>query len=325
MMNTSKNLLEVRNLRTYFYTYDGVVKALEGVNLKLGKSESLGVIGETGCGKSVTALSILRLISWPPGKIEGGEIIFDERDLLKLSEREMREKIRGKEISMIFQEPIPALNPVIKIGRQIGEIFEFREGLNKREAIKKAVETLKSVKIPDPDRTVDRYPHELSGGMAQRVMISMALACSPKLVIADEPTTNLDVTVQAQILNLIRDLMKKADMSLMMITHDMGVIAETCEKVAVMYAGRVVEYADIRAIYKRPNHPYTIGLIDAIPDQKRRGKLATIKGVIANLIYPPPGCRFHPRCNQTMEICSREVPPEIEIKPGHFVACHLYT
>lgn len=317
-----ENLLEVRNLKTYFYTYGGVVKALEGVNLKIGKEESLGIVGETGCGKSVTSLSILRLIPQPPGKIEGGEVNFNGRDLLKLSDHEMREQVRGKEISMIFQEPVPALNPVMKVGRQIGEVFEYREKLNKKEALKGAVESLAAVNIADPDRIVNRYPHELSGGMAQRVMIAMAIACHPLLLIADEPTTSLDVTVQAQILDLIRDLMNKIGASLMMITHDLGIIAETCQKVAVMYAGQVVEYADVRTVFKNPQHPYTIGLIGAIPSPGRKKELSTIRGNVPNLIHPPSGCRFYPRCDYAEEICSKEAAQEIEVAPGHIVACH---
>jgi len=321
---SSKNtLLEVRNLKTYFYTYRGVVKALEGVNLKLGYNEIMGLVGETGSGKSVTALSIMRLIN-PPGKILSGEIIFDGRDLLKLSKEEMRE-IRGKEISMIFQEPRAALNPVMRVGDQIAEAIETHEKLKKEELKNAVIDLLKKVGLPDPDRLINQYPHELSGGMAQRVVIAMAIAFKPKLLIADEPTSSLDVTIQAQILDLLEDLVSEMGSSVLFITHNLGVAAELCNKISVMYAGTVVESCDTYTIFDDPLHPYTVGLIKAVPKMGQRGELYVIEGELPDLVNPPPGCRFHPRCPKAMEICKRTPPKTIEIKPGHVVACHLYN
>jgi len=321
---SSKNtLLEVRNLKTYFYTYRGVVKALEGVNLKLGYNEIMGLVGETGSGKSVTALSIMRLIN-PPGKILSGEIIFDGRDLLKLSKEEMRE-IRGKEISMIFQEPRAALNPVMRVGDQIAEAIETHEKLKKEELKNAVIDLLKKVGLPDPDRLINQYPHELSGGMAQRVVIAMAIAFKPKLLIADEPTSSLDVTIQAQILDLLEDLVSEMGSSVLFITHNLGVAAELCNKISVMYAGTVVESCDTYTIFDDPLHPYTVGLIKAVPKMGQRGELYVIEGELPDLVNPPPGCRFQPRCPKAMEICKRTPPKTIEIKPGHVVACHLYN
>ncbi len=322
-MSSKNTLLEVRNLKTYFYTYRGVVKALEGVNLKLGYNEIMGLVGETGSGKSVTALSIMRLIN-PPGKILSGEIIFDGRDLLKLSKEEMRE-IRGKEISMIFQEPRAALNPVMRVGDQIAEAIETHEKLKKEELKNAVIDLLKKVGLPDPDRLINQYPHELSGGMAQRVVIAMAIAFKPKLLIADEPTSSLDVTIQAQILDLLEDLVSEMGSSVLFITHNLGVAAELCNKISVMYAGTVVESCDTYTIFDDPLHPYTVGLIKAVPKMGQRGELYVIEGELPDLVNPPPGCRFHPRCPKAMEICKRTPPKTIEIKPGHVVACHLYN
>lgn len=325
-MSGNKVTLDVRDLRTHFYTYEGTVKALGGVNLKVFERDALGVVGETGCGKSVTALSIMRLVPWPPGKIVGGEVLFRGEDLLKLSEEEMRTRIRGREMSMVFQEPIPALNPVITVGNQIAEVIEYREEeTNHVEALKKSVDLLASVNIADPERIISQYPHQLSGGMAQRVMIAMALACHPRLLIADEPTTALDVTIQAQILYLIKDLMDEIDSSLMMITHDLGVIAETCKRVAVMYAGQVVETADIRTIFKGNKHPYTEGLLGSIPNPYKKEPLHIIKGSVPNMINPPIGCKFSPRCPYAMDICAKEEPPEEDLSGNHSVYCWLVT
>jgi len=325
-------LLRVDDLKTYFYTYEGTVKALEGVSFTLDKGKTLGLVGETGCGKSVTALSITRLIPDPPGKIVSGRILFNGRDLLKVSEDEMK-AIRGKEISMIFQEPIMALNPVYTIGKQIAENVmlhdERVQSLSRRErktaSWERAIETLKDVGIAEPERVAKSYPHELSGGMCQRAMIAMAMACNPLLLIADEPTTALDVTIQAQILELIKDLIKKFGSSVLVITHNLGVVAETCDDVAVMYAGYIVEKGSVYSVFKEPLHPYTKGLMNAIPNvEKKRDRLNSIKGSVPNLISPPSGCRFHPRCEHAMKICSEKVPGLYEESEGHAVACWLY-
>ncbi|HHV82522.1 MAG TPA: ABC transporter ATP-binding protein, partial [Tepidanaerobacter syntrophicus] len=289
----SKNLVEVKNLKTYFFTEDGVVPAVDGVDFSIKEGETLGIVGESGCGKSVTSLSILRLVPSPPGKIVNGEILFRGENLLQKSEAEMR-KIRGNDISMIFQEPMTSLNPVFTVGEQIAEAIELHQGLNKKQAIDKAVEMLKLVGIPSAEKRVYDFPHQMSGGMRQRVMIAMALSCNPSLLIADEPTTALDVTIQAQILELMKDLKRKLNTSIMLITHDLGVVAEMAENVLVMYAGKVVEYADVRTIFKEPKHPYTIGLMESIPrlDQPRE-KLYVIEGTVPNPFDMPKGCRFH--------------------------------
>jgi len=378
------NILEIEDLVLRFYTYEGVVKALEGVNLHVKDDETLGVVGETGCGKTMTALSILSLIP-PPGKIEGGKILFKGRektiDLLKQNEAYLR-SIRGKDISIIFQEPSAALNPVYTVEEQISEVFlqhrkeelarkaleaiekdiqSVKGGLKgfiygferkiykrmvekprslslrflsripvvrrfkrrlKKEAKKETIDILRKTEIPDPERVADMYPHELSGGMQQRVVISIALACNPKLLIADEPTTSLDVTVQAQILNLIKKLKEEFESSIIYITHDLGVVAETCDRVAVMYAGNVVEIADVKEIFKNPLHPYTKGLMESIP---RPGKdFKAIKGTVPSMINPPSGCRFNPRCPEAIERCSIEKPKMIEVEKTHFVSCHLH-
>ena len=322
-MNKENSLLDIRNLKTYFYTYKGVVKALEGVNLRIGANEILGLVGETGCGKTVTGLSILRLID-SPGKIIGGEIVFGGEDLLKLSENEMSERIRGKKISMIFQEPRSSLNPTYTVGSQISEAIRLHQRVDNREAMRRAVSILKQTGMPDPERIAGEYPHELSGGMAQRAMIAMALSCDPELLIADEPTSSLDVTIEAQILELIKDLISQFRASVLLITHDLGIVAETCDKVAVMYAGNVIEYGDVRDIFKRHKHPYTEGLLNSVPKLKISGELYTIEGTVPNLITPPTGCRFHPRCPEARKKCSELKPPNVEVEPGHFVSCFLY-
>ncbi|HTY91425.1 MAG TPA: ABC transporter ATP-binding protein [Methanocella sp.] len=318
-------ILSIRGLKTNFYTYTGVVKALDGVNLDIIKGETIGLVGETGCGKSVTALSILRLIKWPPGRIDEGSILFDNKDLLKINEKEMR-NIRGNKISMIFQEPMTSFNPVYTIGDQISEVLILHQHLKKADANKKAVEMLKFTQVPDPERVAKSHPYELSGGMLQRAMIAMALSCQPQILIADEPTTALDVTIQAQILELIRDLKNKINATVLIITHDLGVVADICDRVGVMYAGNVIELADVRSIFYKPLHPYTVGLISSIPKitQNTDRRLDTIPGSVPNLITPPPGCRFHPRCSKAMDICKVEKPACLEIEPGHFVMCHLY-
>ncbi|RMF90631.1 MAG: ABC transporter ATP-binding protein [Nitrospinota bacterium] len=317
-------LLSVRNLKTYFYTYRGVVKALDGVYLDLAQESTLGLVGETGCGKSVTSLSILRLIE-PPGKIVGGEIWFAGRDLLTLSPQEMR-RIRGAEIAMIMQEPKVSLNPVFPVGFQIAEAIAAQRKIGKRAARKEAVEMLRRVRIAEPDKVANQYPHELSGGMAQRAMIAMMLSTRPKLLIADEPTSALDVTTQAQILELLRDLVREVRASVLLITHDLGVVAEACERVAVMYAGRVVEEGSVRQVLKEARHPYTVGLLQTIPRPgDPREELTTIEGSVPDLIHPPSGCRFHPRCPEAMEICRLHIPAAVEVAPGHRVACHLYA
>ncbi len=323
-MEDSK-LLSVRNLRVIFRTYRGIVKALNGVNFEIGREEFVGIVGETGCGKSVTALSIMRLIQ-QPGEIIDGEIIFDGIDLLKLSEDEMR-KVRGKEIAMIFQEPKVSLNPVLKVGTQLKEAVSIADGIpqKSREAEEKVMDILDAVGLPDPKGLMNKYPHELSGGMAQRVMIAMGLLKKPKLLIADEPTSALDVTIQAQILNLIKDLVSKFRTSVLFITHDLGVVAEYSDRVVIMYAGNVVEIGDVYTIFRNPVHPYTKGLLNAVPRIGQREPLETIPGIVPDLVHPPSGCRFHPRCSKAMEVCSKEFPEMVEVEKDHFVACHLFT
>jgi oligopeptide/dipeptide ABC transporter ATP-binding protein len=321
-------ILDVRDLQTYFYTEDGVVKAVDGVNFSVKAGQVLGLVGESGCGKSVTSLSIMRLVGIP-GKITGGEIFFEGKDLLKLSEGEMV-KMRGDRMSMIFQQPQSSLNPVFRVGDQVAEVLEIHKGMKRKEAWAKAVELLTLVGIPDPSRKVEAYPHEMSGGQAQRVMIAMALALSPKLLIADEPTTALDVTIQAQILDLIRGLREKLDTAVILITHDLGVIAEMADQVAVMYAGEIVEYADAAPIFAKPLHPYTQGLIGSIPILgKVVDRLEVIPGLVPNLIDLPAGCRFAPRCLQRqkygLQICLEHKPELVEIETGHTVRCWLYS
>ena len=319
-------LLEVERLQTHFGTPDGVVRAVEGLSFEIDAGETLAVVGESGCGKSVTSMSILRLIAEPPGRIAGA-IRFEGRDLLALPEAEMR-RLRGNDISMIFQEPMTSLNPVLSIGRQIGETVRLHQGMGKRAAEERAVEMLTLVGIPAPGRRVREYPHQLSGGMRQRVMIAMALACNPKLLIADEPTTALDVTIQAQILDLMRDLKTRLGSAIMLITHDLGVVAEMAQRVVVMYAGRKVEEAPVEAIFGNPQHPYTRGLLGAVPKLgsslllEGRTKLAEISGQVPSLREPIVGCAFAGRCLSATDLC-REVAPAVELKrPGHHVACH---
>lgn len=315
------SLLNVKDLRVVFYTYRGVIKALNGVKLWLNEEERLAIVGETGCGKSVTALAIMRLIE-SPGEIISGQVEFLGQDLLRLSEMEM-EKIRGKHISMIFQEPVAALNPVFKVGFQVAEAIAHSQDISLKEAYDLVPEALTMVGL-DWKRTIDLYAHELSGGMAQRVMIAMALAVKPKLLIADEPTSALDVTIQAQILELLDNLVKVSKNAVIFITHDLAVASEFCDRVAVMYAGNVVEVAGSGEIFARPLHPYTVGLIDSIPLVGQKKELRGIPGVVPDLVDPPSGCRFHPRCKYVFERCRMELPELVEASNNHFVACHLY-
>lgn len=316
------SLLDVQDLKTYFFTEDGVVQAVDGVSFQIEAGQKMGLVGESGCGKSVTALSVMRLIPDPPGEIVGGKIFFDDRNLVDLPKDEMR-KVRGRSISMIFQDPMTSLNPVFTVGFQIDEAIQLHQGLEPEEARQKTVEMLELVRIANPEGVADTYPHELSGGMRQRCMIAMALSCRPKLLIADEPTTALDVTIEAQILDLIDDLNQKLDAGLLLITHDMGVIAGMCEKVAVMYGGTIVEMADARALFKDPQHPYTIGLLGSIPSLAvEKEDLKIIPGSVPDLINPPSGCRFHPRCKFCMDVCKRERPELVDVGNGHYVACH---
>lgn len=371
----SESLLVIRNLKVNFYTYAGVVKALDGINLELRKGETLGLVGETGCGKSVTSLAIMRLVPDPPGKIDDGEIMLRGRDLLKLNENEMRE-VRGNVITMVFQDPTTFLNPVMTLGEQVAEtllihrdlrkdlveerIKELSDKLEKKEltskdaealkteieelrklepakfhasrrdlkqvAMMRSVELLRTVRLAEPETVVKQYPHELSGGMRQRVIIAMAIACRPELLIADEPTTALDVTIQAQILDLLNELKHTMGLSVMLITHDLGVVAETCDRVAVMYAGNIVEIAHTDRLFEKPLHPYTEAMLRAIPKvTERRTELESIHGSVPNLIEPPSGCRFHPRCPFVMDICRKLKPELVEVEPGHLVACFLHT
>jgi len=327
MAGENNFLLKIRNLHTYFFTDEGVAKAVDGVDLELEEGGTLGVVGESGCGKSVTALSVMRLIPDPPGRITQGEIFFGGTNLLTLTEAEMR-KIRGRFISMIFQEPMTSLNPVFQIGDQISEVLRLHEGMSRKDAWSRSIQMLRMVGIPSPERRVYEYPHQLSGGMRQRAMIAMALACSPKLMIADEPTTALDVTIQAQILELINSLQKEKGMSVILITHNLGVIAETAKKVAVMYAGRIVEYTDVGPIFATPKHPYTQGLLQSIPridqDQGRKKRLEAIAGLVPSLLDLPKGCKFSNRCKFVFDRCGEE-PPLIETASGHLVRCWLYV
>ena len=372
----AKVILSIRNLRTYFYTYAGVVKALDGINLDVYEGETLGLVGETGCGKSVTALSILRIVPDPPGKIVEGEILFKGEDLLKKSEEDIQ-RIRGSRIAMVFQDPMTYINPVFTIGDQISEaillhqdlstdviemkIDKLQQKLNtasasssktdkikekiakleamkrgppkpsrrnaKKAAMRKTMDVLGLVRMPYPEQVIKQYPHELSGGMRQRAVIAMALSCRPDLFIADEATTNLDVTIQAQILALLNALKQEiVGSSVIIITHDLGIVAEMCNRVAVMYAGVIVEETSTEDLFHNPTHPYTKGLLDAIPKLHfKQKRLKVIPGFVPNLIDPPSGCRFHPRCQYAEEICRTEKPEMLEVKPDHFVACHLFS
>jgi|SRR4029077_2409503 oligopeptide/dipeptide ABC transporter ATP-binding protein len=318
------DLLQVQNLQTSFFTPEGEVRAVDGVSFEIGEGKTLGLVGESGCGKSVTSLSIMRLISSPPGEIVGGEIYYRGRDLLKLNKEEMR-KIRGNEISMIFQEPMTSLNPVFTIGNQIGEAIRLHQGLGKKETRAKTIEMLRLVKIADPESRVDSYPHQLSGGMRQRVMIAMALSCNPNLLVADEPTTALDVTIQAQILELIKELQQRMGMALLLITHDLGVVAERADEVAIMYAGKIVERASAQAIFARPLHPYTVGLLNSLPGTggKKKKRLDAIPGVVPSPLDLPSGCRFRDRCPKAAGICAEAEPLLAEKEQGHPVACYF--
>ena len=320
-----ETVLQVKNLKTYFYTEEGMVPAVDGLDFELGKGETLAIVGESGCGKSVTSLSVLRIVPTPPGKIRDGEILYKGEDLLKKSEREMR-AIRGNEISMIFQEPLTSLNPVFTIGKQITDILRMHQGMNKKQAYEKAVEMLAKVRIPSPEKVVNDYPHQLSGGMRQRVMIAMALACNPGILIADEPTTALDVTIQAQIMHLLCDLKKDRDTSIILITHDLGVVAQIAENVMVMYAGQAVEYADVKSIFKEPLHPDTKGLLKSLPVLgEEKDELYSIKGNIPSPKDYPQGCRFSPRCDQACEKCRKEPPPLTVLPDGRKVRCWNYV
>jgi oligopeptide/dipeptide ABC transporter ATP-binding protein len=323
----AKPLLEIDNLQTHFFTAGGVVRAVDGVSWGVNTGETLGVVGESGCGKSVTALSILRLVADPPGRIVGGAIRFEGINLMELDESEM-EAIRGNHISMIFQEPMTSLNPLMTIGRQIGEAIALHRGLSRRDALDQAIEMLRRVHIPEPERRVEAYPHQLSGGMRQRAMIAMALSCNPKLLVADEPTTALDVTIQAQILDLMRELQETLGTAVILITHDMGVVAENADRVVVMYAGRKVEEASADDLFERPGHPYTKGLLGSLPNLEvvartdaRRARLNEIKGMVPSLANLPEGCSFAPRCGFATAECRAQFPPLSEHRPAHWVAC----
>ena len=317
---TAKEILKIEGLRTYFDTWAGLVKAVDGVDLDVREGETLGLVGESGSGKSVTALSILGIVP-RPGKIIDGKIIFKGENLLEKSESELQ-KIRGKEIAYIFQDPSTSLNPVLSIANQLIEVIMRHQEVTKKEALEKAIALLKLVEIPDPELKIWSYPHQLSGGMKQRIAVARALSCKPSLLLADEPTTSLDVTIQAQILALMRDLTKKLNMSMILITHDMGVVAEMADRITVIYAGRICETADTRTIFYKPKHPYTVALLTAVPNLAlRKEKLAVIPGTIPNLIEPPSGCRFHPRCQYAKAACAKEIPSLKEVEPGHFVAC----
>jgi len=320
-------VLEIENLRTHFFTPGGVVRAVDGVSYAVRSGETLGVVGESGCGKSVTALSVLRLVADPPGRIVGGAIRFGGINLLDLCEHEM-EAIRGNDISMIFQEPMTSLNPLMTVGRQVSEAIALHQGLSRRDAFDQAVEMLRRVHIPEPDRRVHAYPHQLSGGMRQRVMIAMALSCDPKVLIADEPTTALDVTIQAQILDLMRELQDRLGTAIVLITHDLGVVAENADRVVVMYAGRKVEEASAKALFESPGHPYTIGLMGSIPNLEvaahanaRRARLTEIKGMVPSLADLPKGCTFAPRCGLATDQCRADYPPLAQHRTGHWVSC----
>ena len=320
----SNRLLEVRQLQTFFHTERGTARAVDEVDLHLSPGETLGVVGESGCGKSVTALSILRLIPQPPGRIVGGEILFRTENLLTKTMEQMR-RVRGKDIAMIFQEPMTSLNPLFNVGRQISEAIQLHEGLGYRKSLAKTVEMLRIVGIPSPDKRVNDYPHQLSGGMRQRVMIAMALSCNPSILIADEPTTALDVTIEAQILRLISDLQVKFGMAVILITHNLGIVAQMARRVAVMYMGKVVEEADVQSLFSRPFHPYTKGLLNSLPnfykDVTRKKRLEEIKGTVGSLVQPPLGCYFSPRCQYCNDHCRDKQPLLEEVKPGHRVRC----
>ena len=322
----ASRVLEVNNLRTHFFTDEGVVPAVDGVSFYINQEETLGIVGESGCGKSVTSLSIMQLVPNPPGRIVGGEILFQGENLVKKTPEQMR-KIRGDDMAMIFQEPMSSLNPVYTVGNQIAESVLLHQKVSKRQAFNRAVEMLRLVGIPSAERRAREYPHQLSGGMRQRVMIAMALACNPKLLIADEPTTALDVTIQAQILDLMKKLKTEFHAAIMLITHDLGVVAEMCDRVAVMYAGKVVEEGTTADLFREPLHPYTEGLLASIPriDEMRQDKLHVIEGTVPNLLHLPQGCSFAPRCPKVMDICRREEPTLEDVGDGRKVSCWLHS
>jgi oligopeptide/dipeptide ABC transporter ATP-binding protein len=320
-MAESNTLIEVRDLATYFQTEDGIAKAVDGVSFHINKGETLSLVGESGCGKSVTAFSIMRLVPDPPGKIVRGEILMDGKNLVELKESEMR-RVRGNKISMVFQEPMTSLNPVFRVGNQIAEAAILHQKISRKEARKLTIEMLEKVEIPAPAERIDEYPHQMSGGMKQRVMIAMALVCKPSLLIADEPTTALDVTIQAQILRLLSDLQTELDMSILLITHDLGVVAEAARRVAVMYAGKIVELAEAESLFAAPLHPYTLALMESIPRLgEKKQRLAVIPGEVPNPLAFPDGCRFHPRCSFATEKCRMEIPEIVEHEKNHFAAC----
>jgi oligopeptide/dipeptide ABC transporter ATP-binding protein len=322
-MEAREDLLVVDRLKTQFFTYGGVVEALDGVSFEIKRGEIFGLVGESGCGKTVTATSILRLVA-KPGKIISGRVLLDGDDLLQKSEREMN-SVRGSRIAMIFQDPTSSLNPVFRIGRQVGEPYVYHQHRGKRQALKDATRILAKTGFPDANEKARAYPHELSGGLRQRAMIAMSLTCEPELLIADEPTTNLDVTIGRQILDLVKDLQREFGASVLWITHDMAVVAQMCDRVGVMYAGNIVEKTDVRTLFRNAMHPYTVRLLRAIPSAaKSTETLEEIPGSVPQLIHPPSGCRFHPRCDNVMQVCSQAKPLEIEVEPGHVVACHLF-
>ena len=326
-MNEKRHLLDVQNLKTYFYTFEGIARAVENVSLHMDKGETVGLVGESGCGKSVTALSIMRLIKNPPGKIVEGSILFEGADLLKLSETKMQ-SIRGARISMIFQEPMTSLNPVYTIGHQIAEMFAIHHRLNTKDSRDRAVETLRQVQMPSPVKRAGEFPHQLSGGMRQRTMIAMAMACNPKILIADEPTTALDVTIQAQILDLMLKLKEEFGAAVLIITHDLGVVAQIAQRIVVMYAGRVVEEGTTRDIFENPKHPYTRGLLRSVPrlgerSRKGRSRLMEISGMVPSLYDLPQGCSFHPRCRHVMDICREQPPRFFDLGGIHRMRCYL--
>ncbi len=324
---TGDHLLEIRNLKTYFDVRGGVLKAVDDVTVAITAGETLGLVGESGCGKSVAAASIMRLVPMPPGRIAGGEIFFESIDILKLSASEMR-NIRGNKISMIFQEPMTSLNPVFTVGDQVAEAIQLHEKLPRREIRDRVIEAFRMVRIPAPESRIEEYPHQMSGGMRQRVMIAMALACHPKLMIADEPTTALDVTIQAQILDLMNRLKEETGASILFITHDLGVIAEMAQKVTVMYAGKIMEAADVETLFVNPKHPYTVGLMSSIPvlgQEKKQRRLSTIPGVVPSLHKLPKGCLFNERCSSVRKECADVEPPMIDLGKGHIVRCHRYV
>lgn len=322
----SDNIISVKDLKTYFFLSTGIVKAVDGVSFDLKKGQTMGIVGESGSGKSVTASSIMRLLPKHVGKIEGGKILFEGKDIVTMSQKELL-SIRGKDISMIFQDPMTSLDPVYKIGYQIKEVIRAHQKIDEKEVERKAIEALRMVGIPEPENRMDAYPHEFSGGMRQRVMIAMAIVCNPKLIIADEPTTALDVTVQAQVLNLLSDLQKKINTSILLITHNLGVVWDVCDTVMVMYAGKTVEYTTTKNLYSNSYHPYTWGLLDSMPklNQDSSKELTTIEGSPPDLKLTGGSCNFHNRCPYAEDICYEKAPQLIEIEEGHFVACHFQT